>query len=272
MKLFFKISAEKKYWLELLLLMTNKEIKARYKNAYLGFVWILMNPLLQMFFIGLVFQFFIPVNIDNYFLFLFTGLLPWNFFSISLEKTTSSIVYERSIIKKSSFPKEIIPFSIILSDLFHFLVSLLLLMSILIGDKVFFEDFNFIQLILYIINFIKIIPFIIWLVFLLGGLSLLFSSLNTKYRDINFIVKAFLPLWFYATPIIYTLDLLPSYLHLIFYINPIVAIIEGFQSTLLGLEPTNFLFIAISLIITFIFFILGINVFFRESKFFDDWV
>ena len=96
-----KLSIKQRQWLDFLLAMAEKEIKARYKHAVLGFLWIVLNPLLQMLVIGFIFQFFVPVKVENYFLFLFSGLLPWNFFSMSLSKATPSIVYERSLIQKA---------------------------------------------------------------------------------------------------------------------------------------------------------------------------
>ena len=82
-----------RYWLDFLWVMTQKEIKARYKHATLGFLWIVINPLSQMAVMGFVFQFFVPVHVDNYFLFLFAGLLPWNFFAQSLTKVRFDTPY-----------------------------------------------------------------------------------------------------------------------------------------------------------------------------------
>src|SRR3989304_10296080 len=118
-----------KYYSDFLWGMTEKEIKARYKRAVFGFLWILLNPLMQMIIIGAIFSYFIKV--PNYFLFLFTGLLPWQFFSLSLTKVTPSIVNERSILQKAKFPIEAIPISIILANLFNMIVSLTLFIIIL---------------------------------------------------------------------------------------------------------------------------------------------
>src|SRR5262245_48806610 len=100
------------YYLDFLWAMTEKEIKARYKKAVFGFLWVVLNPLFQMVVMGLVLSYFI--TIPNYFLFLFTGLLPWNFFSLSLAKATPAFVNERNLLLKAKFPREAIPFSIIL--------------------------------------------------------------------------------------------------------------------------------------------------------------
>src|SRR3972149_9344389 len=101
-------------FLDLLLGMTEKEFKVRYKRTVFGFLWVLINPILQMLVIGFVFRYFIKDPIPNYFLYLIVGLLVWNFFTLSFQKATSSIVNERALIKKANFPREVIPLSIIL--------------------------------------------------------------------------------------------------------------------------------------------------------------
>ncbi|MGD9129365.1 MAG: ABC transporter permease [Candidatus Woesebacteria bacterium] len=249
------------YWLEFLLSLTEKEIKARYKHAILGFLWVILNPLLQMLVIGFVFQFFIPVKIDNYFLFLFVGLLPWNFFSMTVMKSTPIYVFERTLIQKAKLPREAITLSIVLSNLFHLLISLvLLLIVVLILGKMNFSRLIFLPLIL------------IWLIVLTSALSLFFSSLNVRFRDVNFVVKAIMPLWFYATPVVYTLDLIPKSLHFLFYLNPMTALIEASRFSILALPAPQTFYLMISLLSTLILAMLAIFVFRRESPNFDDWL
>lgn len=260
------------HWLEFLLAMTEKEIKARYKHALLGFLWVILNPLLQMLVIGFVFQFFIPVKIDNYFLFLFSGLLPWNFFSYSIMKSTTAIVYERSLIQKAKFPRESIVLSIVLSNLFHFLISLLLLLVILVFNKAFFKSYSFFQVLIYISHMGLLIPFIIVLTLLTACLSLLTSALNVRFRDINFIVQALMPLWFYATPVIFSLNLLPKKVHIFFYLNPMTFLTEAFHWVLLNQSPTNLLGWVIGTLVVAVCCFLGVYIFSKESPFFDDWV
>jgi ABC-type polysaccharide/polyol phosphate export permease len=263
---------KQRYWLDFLIAMTGKEIKARYKRATFGFLWIILNPLLQMMVMGFVFQFFVPVHVDNYFLFLFAGLLPWNFFAQSLTKSTPAFFYERSLIKKAKFPRESIVLSIIFSNLFHFLVALLLLVGALIGDKIFFENYGLVQLIFYTLRMLWLAPALILLLFFTIGLSLFTSSLNVKFRDINFMVQLAVMLWFYATPVVYALNLLPEFLWPVFYLNPMTTIIELFHFALMGLPITltSFIWVAVVLIICIFYF--GWRVFARESKNFDDWL
>lgn len=241
--------------------MTEKEIKARYKHTVFGFLWVILNPILQMLVIGFVFSFFVRVPVENYYLFLFSGLLPWQFFSLSLSKSTSSFVYERSLLQKSKFPREVIPLSIILSNFFHFLASLVLLALFLL----FIKSIVFPQI-------LYIVPASLVLLTFTVSISLLASALQVRYRDINFFVQSLLILWFYATPIVYNLELIPNSVRWMFHFNPLATIFEVFHAAVVGLrlpEPgyllSNALFAALVLFA-------GLAFFKREEKYFVDWL
>lgn len=257
--------------LDFLLTMTSREVNARYKHAVLGFLWVFLNPVLQMLVMGFVFSFFVPVEVDNYFLFIFSGLLPWSFFNISLSKATPSIVNEAQLVQKAKFPREVIILAIVLSNLFHFIVSLIILVLLLVADKLFLEHYTLTQLMGYLAQIVLIFPLTIWLVMLTTGVSLLTSALNVKYRDINFIVQALVPLWFYATPIVYSLKLLPEKWYPLFYLNPVTAIIEGFQWALINQSPASIDLSFISLVMTLLAVYIGVFVFNYEKKWFNDW-
>lgn len=267
-----RLSPKMNYWLDFLYAMTSKEIKARYKHAVFGFLWIFLNPLLQMAVMGFVFQFFIPVRVDNYFLFLFSGLLPWNLFSQSITKTTPAYFYERNLIKKAKFPRETVVLSIILSNVFHFLVALILLTLALLFDKVVIEDYGFLHLLSYLSRMLLLIPATFLLLIFTTGLSLFTSSLNVRFRDVNFIIQLLTMLWFYATPIVYSLKLLPEQLWPVFYLNPMTFIVELFHYALMGLAFTLPEFTWVSLIMIIVIFYLGIQVFRKENRNFDDWL
>ncbi len=250
-----------KKWLDFLLAMTEKEIKARYKKAVFGFLWVILNPVLQMLIMGFIFQFFVPVKVDNYFLFLFSGLLAWNFFNMTVLKNTPTFINERSLIAKAKFPREVIVLSIILSNLFHFAISLLLFLLVALVIQP-----------MPLLNLLILPALVIWETLLITGLSLLFSTLNVKYRDINFFVSAIMPLWFYATPIVYSLDLIPAKLHFLFYFNPMTALTNLFQFAFLDLAFPDLKMLVANLIISVVILFLGIVVFKAQSKFFDDWM
>ena len=256
-----KLHVGQRRWLDFVLAMTKKEIKARYKMAIFGFLWIFLNPLLQMLVLGFIFQFFVPIKSTNYFEFLFPGLLAWNFFSYTVSKNTPMYINERALIQKAKFPREAIVLSVVLSNLFHFLIALIMFMLFewVFNSKVYWDRWFLLP------------GIVIWLTVLTSGLSFLFSSLNVKWRDVNFGVQAIMPLWFYATPIVYSLDLLPSWLSKWFYLNPMTAIVEVFRWAIMGTE-TGLWGLGLSLGMTIVIFMVGWLVFKKESPFFDDWV
>ena len=248
-----------KNYLEFLWVMSEKETKVRYKRAVFGFLWVVLNPALQMLIIGVVFSLFI--KIPNYFLFLFTGLLPWQFFSLSLSKATPSIVNERSLLQKAKFPVEAVPVSIILSNFFNMIVSLVIFLPIL-----------FISVGPSIASLFLTILALLWLLVLTIGLSLLTVSFNVKYRDINFFVQTILILWFYATPVLYNLSLVPESLNLLFSLNPLTSIFEILHYSLLGRGVIEAKIVIANIVLSLVIIFLGVFAFKRERKYFVDWL
>lgn len=250
-----------RHFYELLLEMTKRELIARYKNTLFGFLWVVINPLMQMFVIGFVFRFFIKEPIDNYYLYLLVGLLVWNFFSLSMGKTTPCIVNERSLIKKAKFEKEVIPLSIILSNLVHLFIAFILLLI-----PIYFAG------LFSIYNLPKLLAGSIMLFVFTTGLSLLTAALNVKYRDMNFFVQAILTIWFYATPIVYSIKVIPYELIWIWRLNPMTSIVQLFQNALISAPAPGPAMLLSNLTVTILVAIIGIGTFKRESKYFDDWL
>lgn len=248
------------YW-ELLISMTKKELKARYKHTMFGFFWLVANPILQMLVIGFVFTFFMKEPIEHYYYYLFSGLLVWNFFSVSLTKATPCIIFERGLIKKTAFPRSVIPLSIILSNFAHLIAAHLLFFVpiLLLGT------FNWLSLPILLIGYILLLLFTI-------GLSLLTSALNVRFRDIAFFIQALLIIWFYSSPIVYSVTIIPEKFYWIWQLNPMVSILQLFQSAFIASPLPNIKTIVINTIIISVVAVLGVIVFKKESKNFDDWV
>lgn len=249
------------HFIELLWGMTEKELRARYKNTVFGFLWLVVNPLLQMIIIGFIFPLFVKETIANYNLYLLIGLLAWNFFSLSFAKATPSLVHERFLIKKSAFPRAVIPMSIILSNFINYLaafalfsIPLALLKAPTIGSLFLFAG-TLILLLLFTI-----------------GISLLTSALNVRYRDVNFFVQALLIIWFYATPIVYSLSHIPASLLWVWNFNPLASIIQLMQYALIGSPSPQAGTIWNNILMIALLLVLGIVLFRKESKSFDDWL
>ncbi|MBA7696634.1 hypothetical protein ES703_105284 [subsurface metagenome] len=114
---------------ELIFSLAAKDLKARYKNAVIGFGWTLLSPLAMMVIFVLVFRLIFRIRIENYPVFLLSGLFPWTFFTASVSEATTSIVSNANLIKKTYFPREVIPISVILAKLVNFLLSLIILFA-----------------------------------------------------------------------------------------------------------------------------------------------
>jgi ABC-2 type transport system permease protein len=250
----------RRYW-ELLRSMTEKELRARYKYTVFGFLWLVANPILQMLIIGFVFTFFMKEPVVHYYYYLFIGLLIWNFFSLSLTKATPSIVFERSLIKKAAFPRSIIPLSIILSNFIHFIVAFLLFL----GPVAILGTLSLATIPYLLIGMMLLCVFTV-------SFSLLTCALNVRFRDVNFFVQALLIVWFYATPIIYSLTQIPRSLLWLWRLNPLTSIMQLFQYALLGLPLPGPAMLTSNIIVITAITMCGIVVFHKERGTFDDWI
>lgn len=259
-------------WIDLFREFTKRELSVRYKKTLFGFLWMFLNPLLQMLIIGFVFGSFIPKpeQLDNYFVFIFLGLLVWNFFSNTVLKNTTLYVNERVLLQKSKFPKEIVLLSVIASNFIHFCISLLIFLLYIVAAHILSGSYN--SIVLMLMNLHYGVLFLFWLLLFISGISLLLSALNVRYRDVNFFITALMPLWFYCSPIIWELKILPAKWHLVAYLNPLVGILEFSRKFFLAIDITNSLGIALSVFASVVAMLLGIVVFRKQSNYFDDWL
>lgn len=247
------------YLKDLTILLTIKELKSKYTSATLGFLWIFINPLIQMIVLTIVFSIFLKINVENYPLFVFSGLLPWMFFSLSLHAGTSSLIANRDLIKKVNFPRELLPISSVFAHLFTFCLSLVLLVAFV--TIIFGISFSLFLL----------IPIILLQTILAIALVLLFSSLDIYYRDVSFALSALTIVWFYATPILYPIDFVPKEYFPFYILNPMVGIITSFQSIFLN-TSVSFVPILISATETVVLFPISFFIFKKRSKYFADWI
>ena len=203
-----------------------RELKARYRGSVLGFFWSFINPLLLLSIYTFVFTVVLP-NRDPvaqpYGLFMFCGILPWNWFSSSLVEASGSLVSGGNLIKNVLFPAEILPMVTVLSNMIHFFLGLLILIVFLVayrhwpdpGDLVWFPVVVIIQLVF------------------TAGLALLLSALTVHFRDIRDLLTNLLMFWFFATPIIYPwLD--PNVIRYkrLFDLNPFTHLAVSYQEIL----------------------------------------
>jgi len=244
---------------ELIKALAAKEVKIKYKSAVLGWAWSLLNPLVLMVVFSLVFTVVMRVRIENFPAFLLCALLPWFFVSFSLTAATTSIVDNASLIKKAYFPYEVIPLSIVMANLFNFLISLVLFFAFLVFYRIYPSwAWCFLPLV------------VVLQVIFVAGLCLLSSALHTLFRDVKYAVELLLLVWFYATPIFYPLSFVPENLRPLFFCNPMTVFVGLYRSILLyGKVPSPGM-ISVALSVSLLFLLVGMAVFLRHKKSFAD--
>lgn len=247
---------------ELLYIFVWRDIKVRYKQTVIGILWAVLQP----FFLMIVFSIFfgqlakIPSNGVPYPIFVFSGLLFWNYFATALGNSSNSLVDYEGIIKKIYFPRLILPLTPALTPAVDFFIAFVILIGLMI-----FYHFP-----LTIAAVLMIFPLIALVFFTAAGLGIFFSSINIKYRDIRFALPFFIQALFFLTPVIYPVSLVPAKYHWLIALNPMSGIVETARSILIGNGSIPFNQLLISFAIAMIFFIFGILYFRRTEQSFAD--
>lgn len=211
---------------ELLGNLVRKELKVKYKSSSLGFIWSLLNPamyLVVFYFVGIV----LGSGIPRFVIYLLSGIVVWNLFSISLATATGSVVNASGLVKKVWFPREVLPFSAIGAGIVHFFLQGIVLVAGLVAFRHPVSWKHTLLLPLALLD----------LILLLGGLSLLLSAANVYLRDVQHLVDLLLLAWFWGSPIVYQFSIVEEKLgdlSWIYLLNPITPIVMTFQEALYG--------------------------------------
>jgi ABC-type polysaccharide/polyol phosphate export permease len=219
---------------ELLFNLTRKEVKVKYKNSFLGFIWSLVNPLMMLVVFYVAFGIIFTVrgaDMRYYAFYLMAGILPWNFMSQTLSMGVGSVVNNGELVKKVYFPREVLPLSYLGSSSFHFVLQELMLLFFLVVFRV--------PLTPWILAF----PLLMLLeVAFIAGLTLLLSAWNVMFRDVSHFVEILLMAWFWMTPIVYPIsqikDTLPAWASTLYMFNPMTHIVLMWQRIVYN-SPVN---------------------------------
>ncbi len=214
-----------------------RDLKARYKNSVLGFVWSLLNPLLMMLVFTVVFTVMLPTNIERFPVFILCGILPWNWFSSSIGGAVHTIVGNATLIKKVYFPREALPLSLILSNAVNFLLALIVLFPLMLAFHTPITPWLLFLPVLIIIQAIFTL-----------GVALILSTVNVFFRDTAVIMEVVLQAWFFLTPVVYDMKVLPEHKliggydvevrRLAYILNPMGSLIANYRDILYwGLPP-----------------------------------
>ena len=249
---------------ELILFMTWRDLKVRYKQTLLGASWAILKPFLTMVVFTIFFGNLAGVPSDGvpYPIFSFTGLLPWELFATALAVASRSLVQNRHMITKIYFPRMILPISSVLSGLVDFLVAFLVLAAMMIYYQITPTGAIWALPLFIILALITALAVGLWL-----------SALNVLYRDINYVTPFLVQFWLFITPIAYGSSLVPEKWQLVYALNPMAGVVEGFRWALLGTpQGAPSLTLAISSLISVLLLISGLIYFRRTERQFADMV
>jgi lipopolysaccharide transport system permease protein len=222
---------------ELLYFLVWRDIKVRYKQTVLGASWAIIQPVATMIVFSLFFGRLAGVPSDGvpYPLFAFAALVPWTFFAQGLTQSANSLVASQDLIRKVYFPRLAIPIATVLSGA----VDLALALTVLGGMMAFYGVAPTLQV-------MWILPLILLAFVTALGVGLWFAALNVQYRDVAYIVPFIVQFWLFATPIAYPSSLLPEQWRVVYALNPMVGVVEGFRWALVGADTAPGPMVAVS--------------------------
>ena len=253
-------------WLyrELVYFFTWRDLKVRYKQTLLGVSWAVLQPFLTMVVFSIFFGGLAEVPSDGvpYPIFSFTALLPWQMFSNALSVASRSMVQNRHMITKIYFPRIILPLSSVLGGLVDFAIAFVILM----GMMWFYRISPTVN--------VWMLPLLLLLTLITAlGVGLWLSALNVLYRDVNYVTPFLTQFWLFITPIAYPTSLLPEKWRMVYALNPMTGVVEGFRWALLGTEQSiDATTMAISVGISILLLVSGLIYFRRTERLFADMV
>ncbi|WP_440950021.1 ABC transporter permease [Methanosphaerula subterraneus] len=247
---------------ELLYFFTWRDVKIRYKQTGLGFAWAVIQPLFTMLIFSLIFGAFAKIPSDGipYPLFSYAALLPWTLFAEGMTRSTNSMVANAPIMTKVYFPRLLMPISGIMSPLVDFCIAF----SILIAMMFYY---GFVPT----VNVIFLPAFLLLAIATSLGVGLWLSALNVQYRDFQYTVPFLIQIWMYASPVVYPASMLPEKFRVLYGLNPMAGVIEGFRWALLGTTPPSAM-ILVSVGVVVVVLVSGLFYFKKMEQYFADLV
>lgn len=240
---------------ELLKTNVKKEIRGKYKGSWLGVLWTFLNPLLQLLVYSFVFPYILRVNVEHYTIFMMVALVPWTFFTTAVQNGTASIINEAGIVKKVYFPREIIPLSVVLSALVNFLITCIIMFLFIIFSGIGFTPALLLFPVVVLIQTIFTLAF-----------TLVLSALTVYIQDVAHFVSIILMLAFYATPIVYSTDMLPPKFQLIMKLNPMSQVIDAYRDILFYHNTPDYMGLGILGLVSLVLLVIAYLIFNKLKK------
>ncbi len=244
---------------EMLFNQVKKDLRTRYKGSVLGFLWTFVNPLLQLIVYSVVFSLIMRVTVENFTVYLFIGLTPWMFFAGALQGSSSSIIANKDLVKKIYFPRIIIPLSVATGVFMNLVFTMPIVFLALMVSGIGFSWYVLLLPLIMILEYLFVI-----------GMCLIISSFNVFFRDLEHILSIVIMAWFYFTPIVFTMEMVPKNLQHLFYLNPMTAIIGAYRDILYYQRMPNWTNLGAILFFSVTTLILGYSMFQKLQKSFVE--
>ena len=246
---------------DLLYFLILKDIKARYAQSIIGVGWAIIQPLFFMLVFTVIFGKLAKIDSEGipYQIFSFTALVPWTFFSNSMADSANSLSGNLSLITNIYIPRIMIPLSAIIGKFIDFIISFMILIILLISYS-YYPDQKIVTIFFYIL-----LMFIASL-----GFGLILGTMAIQYRDIKYALPFGVQLFMYATPVAYSINMIPEKYQLIYALNPMVTVIEGFRNIFLDTGNINIEMTSVSFITSSICLIIAIIYFSKTERIFAD--
>lgn len=207
---------------EMIFSLVRKDLRGRYKGSFLGFLWTFINPLLQLIVYNLVFSIILRSDIEQFYVFFFVGIIPWNFFAVCLSAGSACILTEKSLVTKIYFPREVIPISFVTSAFVNMLYCFVVVFLVVFVSG---RTINIVACL-----YLPVIMLIEYVMAL--GITMLSSSATVYFRDLQYVLGIIAMAWQFLTPIAYSLSIVPDSLQTLFLLNPMTPIVTAYQEIL----------------------------------------
>ena len=246
---------------DMLLYLVLRDIKARYTQSVLGIGWAVLQPLFLMIVFTVIFGKLVKINTNgmDYAIFSYTALVPWAYFSNSLMLTTGSLIQNSNLLSKVFFTRIVLPMFTVLSTLVDFFIAFILVIVLMIWYQVTPT------------LWVLFLPVLLLLMVVLSvSLGSLFTALAIQYRDVRHGISFLVQGMMYASPVVYPVSIIPDKYRLIYGLNPMAGVIEGFRSALLGATPMPWDLIIVGTIVTLVLAVIGLTYFKFTERIFAD--
>lgn len=238
-----------------------RDIKVRYKQTVLGGLWAIIQPLFMMIVFTLFFGRLAGVSSDGvpYPIFNYSAMVAWTYFSNAITSSSNSLIQESNLISKVYFPRLLAPLAPVVAFLLDFVVSFIILIAMMLYYGIHPTIMTL------------TLPLLVVLMMLTAsGVGMFLAALNAQYRDIRYTITFLVQLWMFASPVVYSVSLIPEKYRLLYALNPMAGVIEGFRSALLGTVAFPTQMLLVSTLVSVVMFVVGIFYFKRTERYFAD--